>query len=167
MLAGITIKPLKRMPDERGSFTEILRMDWKDLIGEDAINQANLSLSYPGMVRAWHKHERGQIDYFVVVKGALKICAYDDVTKELAEVISTGDNLQVVKVPGHYWHGFKVVGNETAMLIYFVNKLYDYTKPDELRTAWNDPSIIPQVINGKKEDPRVGKPWDWLLPPHK
>jgi dTDP-4-dehydrorhamnose 3,5-epimerase len=97
----------------------------------------------------------------------LKICAYDDVTKELAEVISTGDNLQVVKVPGHYWHGFKVVGNKTAMLIYFVNKLYDYTKPDELRTAWNDPSIIPQVINGKKEDPRVGKPWDWLLPPHK
>jgi dTDP-4-dehydrorhamnose 3,5-epimerase len=167
MLPRIIVKPLKRIPDERGSFTEIFRMDWKELCGEDTISQANLSVSYPNMVRAWHKHERGQVDYFVVIKGALKICAYDDVTKELDEIISTGENLQVVKVPGHYWHGFKVVGNETAVLVYVVNRLYDYAKPDELRTAWNDPKIVPKLINGKKEDARVGKPWDWFHPPHK
>jgi len=167
MLPGLTIKPLKRIPDERGSFTEIIRTDWNDIIGEETISQANLSISYPGMIRAWHKHERGQIDFFVVLKGALKICAFDDKTSELNEVISTGDNLQVVKVPGHYWHGFKVVGNETAMLCYFVNKLYDYSKPDELRKAWNDASIVPKIINGKTDDPRIGKPWDWLYPPHK
>ena len=167
MLPGLILKPLKRIPDERGSFTEIFRSDWKDLIGEETIAQANLSVSYPGMIRAWHKHERGQIDYFVVIKGSLKICAYDDITGELDEVISTSENLQVVKVPGHYWHGFKVVGNETAMLVYVVNRPYDYTKPDELRTSWNDPKIIPKLINGKMEDARVGKPWDWLFPPHK
>jgi dTDP-4-dehydrorhamnose 3,5-epimerase len=167
MLPGIVIKPLKRFPDERGSFTEIFRTDWKELVGDEAVAQANLSVSYPGMVRAWHKHERGQIDYFVVVKGALKICAYDDVSKELNEVISTGENLQVVKVPGNYWHGFKVVGNETAMHVYFVNRLYDYQKPDELRTLWDDPKIVPESINGKKDDPRVGKIWDWFSPPHK
>ena len=167
MLPGIVIKPLKRFPDERGSFTEIFRTVWKELVGDEAVAQANLSVSYPGMVRAWHKHERGQIDYFVVVKGALKICAYDDVSKELNEVISTGENLQIVKVPGIYWHGFKVVGNETAMHVYFVNRLYDYQKPDELRILWNDPKIVPESINGKKDDPRVGKTWDWFLPPHK
>ncbi|MFX1537730.1 MAG: dTDP-4-dehydrorhamnose 3,5-epimerase family protein, partial [Promethearchaeota archaeon] len=109
MLTGIVVKPLKRLPDERGFFTEIFRNDWKDLIENEKIVQANLSISYPNIVRAWHKHERGQIDYFVVVKGALKICAYDDAAQELNEIISTGDNLQVVKIPGHYWHGFKVV----------------------------------------------------------
>jgi dTDP-4-dehydrorhamnose 3,5-epimerase len=167
MLNGIVIKQLKRIPDERGFFTEIFRSDWKDLIESERIAQANLSISYPGIVRAWHKHERGQIDYFVVVKGALKICAYDDNTQELNEIISTGDNLQSVKIPGYYWHGFKVVGNETAKLVYLVNRLYDYSNPDELRKAWNDRSIVPKLINGKKDDPRVGKPWDWLLPPHK
>jgi dTDP-4-dehydrorhamnose 3,5-epimerase len=167
MLNGIIVKQLKRIPDERGFFTEIFRNDWKDLIENEEIAQANLSISYPGMVRAWHKHERGQIDYFVVVKGALKICAYDDISQELNEIISTGENLQIVKIPGHYWHGFKVVGNETAKLIYLVNRLYDYSKPDELRKAWNDPSIVPKLINGKKDDPRVGKPWDWFHPPHK
>ena len=167
MLPKIFVKQLKRLPDERGIFTEIFRTDWKDLIGEEQVAQANLSISYPGVVRAWHKHERGQIDYFIVVKGALKICAYDDVTQELDEIVSTGANLQVVKIPGHYWHGFKVVGNETAVLVYVVNRLYDYANPDELRTSWNDHSIVPKLINGKETDSRVGKPWDWLLPPHK
>jgi dTDP-4-dehydrorhamnose 3,5-epimerase len=167
MLTGIVVKPLKRIPDERGFFTEIFRNDWKDLIEEEKIAQANLSISYPNIVRAWHKHKRGQIDYFIVIKGALKICAYDDATQELNEIISTGNNLQVVKIPGYYWHGFKVVGNETAKLVYLVNRLYDYANPDELRKSWNDPSIVPKLINGKKDDSRVGKPWDWLLPPHK
>lgn len=167
MLPGVIIKPLKRIPDERGFFTEIFRRDWKDLFEDEGIVQANLSITYPNIVRAWHKHERGQIDYFIVIKGALKICAYDDATGELDEVISTGENLQVVKIPGHYWHGFKVVSNETAQHVYFVNRLYDYAKPDELRRPWNDSSIVPKSINGKIDDPRVGKPWDWFLPPHK
>jgi dTDP-4-dehydrorhamnose 3,5-epimerase len=166
MLPGVIVKPLKRFADERGFFTEIMRMDWKEIFQEDIV-QANLSISYPGIVRAWHKHERGQVDYFVVVKGALKICAYDDETQELAEIVSTGENLQVVRIPGHYWHGFRVVGNETAMLVYFVNNLYDYKNPDELRRPWNDETIVPKIINGRTDDPRCNKPWDWFYPPHK
>lgn len=167
MLPGLIIKPLKRNPDERGFFTEVFRNDWKDLIGEDVVAQANLSISYPGMIRAWHKHERGQIDFFIVVKGALKICAYDDSTQELNEVISTGDNLQIVKVPGHFWHGTKAVSPEPVVLVYLVNRLYEYANPDELRKAWNDPFFLPKSINGKTDDIRVGKIWDWNFPPHK
>jgi len=167
MLAGIAIKQLKRFPDERGYFTEIFRNDWKDPLGEDNIVQANLSITYPDIVRAWHKHERGQIDYFVVIRGALKICSYDDATQELDEIISTGENIQIVRIPGHYWHGFKVISNEPTFHVYFVNRLYNYEKPDELRRPWNDSSIIPKQINGKKDDSRVAKSWDWFLPPHK
>ena len=79
MLPGIVIKPLKRSADERGFFTEVMRADWKDVIQDDIV-QANMSVSYPGMVRAWHRHERGQVDHFLAVRGALKICAYDDET---------------------------------------------------------------------------------------
>ena len=166
MLAGIVIRPLKRLPDERGFFTETFRKDWKDLLCGDKVEQVNLSTTYPGIVRAWHKHERGQVDYFVVLRGALKICAYDDVTEELDEIISTGENIQVVRIPGSYWHGYRVVGGETASLIYFVNKLYDYKNPDELRRPWNDPDIVPKLINGKRDDSRVGRPWDWFFLPH-
>jgi len=167
MLKGIKIKPLKRHFDERGSFTEIMRIDWKDILDEDGFVQANLSISYPGIIRAWHRHLRGQIDYFICLNGAIKICAYDDESKELDEIISTGEEPKIVRVPGHYWHGFKVVGDKPAWLLYFVNRLYDYQNPDEERRPWNDETIIPESINGRKDDPRVNKPWNWLSAPHK
>ncbi|MBN1245726.1 dTDP-4-dehydrorhamnose 3,5-epimerase family protein [Candidatus Bathyarchaeota archaeon] len=167
MLKGITIKPTKRFSDERGFFTEVMRNDWKDVFAEDKVAQANLSVTYPGVIRAWHRHLRGQTDYFIALKGAIKICAYDEKTEELDEIVSTGQDMQVVRMPGHYWHGFKAVGNEPAMLLYFTTNLYDYANPDEERRAWNDPTLIPKSINGKADDPRVGKPWDWNQPPHK
>ena len=166
MLPGIIIKPLKRLYDERGSFAEVMRRDWPDVFTEEIV-QANMSISFPGIVRAWHKHERGQVDCFLVVKGALKICAYDDESAELAEIVSTGESPQIVKIPGHYWHGFGVVGNEPATLVYFVNRLYDYKEPDEVRRPWDDRTIIPKSINGKKGDSRCGRQWDWFCPPHK
>jgi len=167
MLPEIIIKPLKRFADERGFFSEIFRKDWKELFENDEILQANFSITYPGIIRAWHRHLRGQIDYFLVIKGAAKICAYDEETKELDEIVSTGMAPQIVKIPGKYWHGFKALGNEETWIIYFVNKLYDYDKPDEERRAWNDPKIIPKKINGNENDPRCGRPWDWLFPPYK
>ena len=165
MLEGIEVKPLRKFADERGFFTEIMRKDWQLL--DDEIVQANFSVSYPGIVRAWHRHLRGQVDCFVVLKGALKICAYEDETEELDEIVSTCENLQVVRIPGHYWHGFKVVGDERAYLVYFVNKRYDYENPDEERRAWNDPTVVPKTINGRKDDERCNKPWDWFYLPYK
>ncbi len=167
MLDGMKVKPIKRLPDERGFFCEVMRTDWKELFGEDTIMQVNHSFTYPDVIRAWHRHLRGQVDYFLVLKGAIKICAFDDKTSELNEVVSSGSDLQVVRVPGHYWHGFKAVGNEPSMLVYFTTNLYDPADPDEERRAWNDSKLIPKIINGKKNDARIGKPWDWNYPPNK
>ena len=167
MLKGIIIKPLKKTNDERGSFAEIMREDWKDLLDDEHPVQANLATSYPGIVRAWHRHAQGQTDHFIVLKGALKICAYEEKTKELDEVISTGQDLQIVKIPGNYWHGYKAIGNETVFLVYFTTKLYNYQSPDEERRPWNDITVVAKTINGRKDDPRNGKPWDWNYIPNK
>lgn len=167
MLEGLKVYELKKLPDERGFFCEIFRQDWKEFLDNEWIAQANLSYSYPGMVRAWHRHLRGQTDYFIVIKGAMKICAYDESTKVLNEIIASEDRLQIVRVPGHYWHGTKTIGDKPSLTIYFVTRLYEYKNPDEERRPWNDPTIVPAEINGKKDDPRAGKPWDWFHPPHK
>jgi dTDP-4-dehydrorhamnose 3,5-epimerase len=167
MLAGIRIRPIKRYVDERGFFTEVMRKDWKDLFEEDTIAQSNLSYTYPNTIRAWHKHLRRQNDYFLILQGMVKICAFDDNTLEANEIISSGLNLQVVRMPGHYWHGFKALGNEPALLLYFTTNLYDTSDPDEKRRPWDDPTLIPKIVNGKTDDPRVGKIWDWNYPPHK
>jgi dTDP-4-dehydrorhamnose 3,5-epimerase len=167
MLQGIRIRPIKRISDERGFFTEVMRKDWKELFAEDTVAQANFSFTYPDVIRAWHRHVKGQVDYFLALRGLIKICAFDDKTSEVNEIISSGLDLQVVRMPGHYWHGFKALGNEPAMLLYFTTNLYDAANPDEERRLWNDPALIPKIVNGKKEDVRVGKPWDWNNLPHK
>ena len=165
-LEGVRTYDINLIPDERGFFAEALRQNWNEFIDE-WITQVNLSMSFPGMVRAWHRHNRGQVDYFLVIKGAMKICAYDEKTKRLAEVIGSGDKPTLIRIPGHYFHGTKTVSSEPSLTMYFVNRLYDYKNPDEERRPWNDPTIIPVEINGNKYDLRANKPWDWFYPPHK
>lgn len=165
-LEGVTTREVNILPDERGFFAEAFRQDWKDFIDEWTA-QVNLSYSYPGVVRAWHRHLRGQVDYFLVLKGAMKICAYDADSNRLAEVVGSGKKPTLVRIPGHYWHGTRTVSSKPSLTVYFASRLYDYKNPDEERRPWNDPKIIPSEINGNKNDPRVGKPWDWLYPPHR
>ena len=88
------------MPDERGFFTEVMRKDWKDLFEDDKIAQANLSFTYPNIIRAWHRHLKGQIDYFLALKGLIKICAFDEKTEEINEVVSSALDLAV---GAHSW----------------------------------------------------------------
>ena len=166
-LKGVKTNELNILPDERGFFSEALRQDWKEMFEDEWITQVNVSSSYPNIVRAWHKHVRGQVDYFLVLKGAMKICAYEEETGKLAEIITSGQKPTIVRIPGKYLHGTKTVSNESSLTVYFVTKLYDYKNPDEIRRPWNDQKIVPTEINGKKDDPRVGKPWDWFSPPHK
>ncbi|UCD26529.1 MAG: dTDP-4-dehydrorhamnose 3,5-epimerase family protein, partial [Candidatus Bathyarchaeota archaeon] len=116
---------------------------------------------------AWHKHKTGQIDHFLVLRGAMKICAYEEKTGKMAEVIASSKKPTLVRIPGEYLHGTKTVSTEPSLTVYFVTKLYNYRNPDETRRPWDDPTIIPTEINGRKDDTRVGKPWDWLHPPHK
>jgi len=166
-LEGVKTYEIKILPDERGFFAEAFRQDWKEFFEDEQIIQANLSYSYPNVVRAWHKHLKGQIDHFLVLKGAMKICAYDETTGRMAEVIASGEKPTVVRIPGKYLHGTKTVSSEPSLTVYFVNRLYDYKNPDEHRRPWNDQTIVPTEINGNKNDPRVGKPWDWFRVPYK
>lgn len=162
-LDGVRVYDIKKIPDERGYFAEVMRNDWKDLQGGEPTVQANLSSSYPGVIRAWHRHARGQIDYFIVIDGSMKFVAYDGrdgspTYGKLVEIVVSEERLQVVRIPGHYWHGMKTVSHKPSRTLYFVNRLYEYANPDEEHRPWNDSSII---------DPRTKQPYDWNKLPHK
>ena len=162
-LRGVKTCDLCLFPDERGSFGEALREDWSGLMEGDRIVQANMSYNYPGIIRAWHRHARGQVDYFLVLEGAVRICVYDDredspTAGRLIEIVASAQKPQLVRVPGVYWHGIKAVGSEPSLMIYFTTRLYNYDDPDEERRPWNDATIV---------DPETGKPFDWNEPPHR
>ncbi len=171
-LNGIRTGDLNLLPDERGAFAEIYRNDWKEFLGNDDIVQASLSMSFPGIILGWHRHIRGQVDYVYVIQGTMKIVSYDGdegspTFGHLVEIIAIKKKLQVVRIPGNYWHTIMTIGNTPSLMIYAVSRLYDYKNPDELRKPWDDQSVIPNAINGKTDDYRAGKPWRWDYPPHK
>ena len=171
MIKGIEVREVKKLIDERGFFAEIMRSDWTDIF-KDTLVQINFSCSYPGIIRAWHRHNKSQVDHFIVIDGKIKLNAYDDMKGsntfgELDEIIISDEILKIVRIPGYLWHGFKAIGTRKVKLLYGVNRLYNYNVPDEERRPWNDPTIIPLSINGRRDDPRVGKTYDWNHPPHK
>jgi dTDP-4-dehydrorhamnose 3,5-epimerase len=133
---GVEVRDLQVNTDERGHLVEVFREDWELYDPDPAMSY--YSLSYPGVIRAWHRHLRGQVDHFVCPQGRIKVGIYDDrddspTRGEVNEFVIGEHNQRAIRVPGACWHGFKVVGNEQALLLNFPTTLYDYDDPDEER----------------------------------
>ncbi|MGD9817888.1 MAG: dTDP-4-dehydrorhamnose 3,5-epimerase family protein, partial [Desulfomonilaceae bacterium] len=71
---GVILQSLKVVPDERGRLMEIMRRDDAFFTG---FGQVYVSTIYPGVVKAWHYHNR-QDDRFTCVRGMVKAVMYDD-----------------------------------------------------------------------------------------
>ena len=144
LIEGVEIRELKKNVDERGILCEILRRDWS--IFKD-FAMAYFSITYPGVVRAWHRHpKRKQEDCFCVPHGMAKLVAYDQREKSttrgmINEFFIGEDNMILLKIPGECWHGFQAIGTKPVVLINFPTELYDYDDPDEERLPPNTDKI--------------------------
>ncbi len=134
MIDGVKVKRLKVVPDERGRLMEILRND-DDIFS--AFGQVYISTTRPGVVKAWHKHER-QDDNICCVHGMLKLVLYDGREEspsngEIAQFFLGIHNPILVHVPRGVWHGWKCVGAEEAIAVNTPTEPYDRKRPDEQR----------------------------------
>lgn len=117
-------------PDARGFSVELFRDDWSKMKG---IKQVFLSVSKPGVIRAWHCHLRGQTDYLTAIVGKVLTVYYDPLKQIFREFILEQPVGKLVKLPAATWHGIKNIGTTDACVIYFMDKLYDHDNPDEER----------------------------------
>jgi dTDP-4-dehydrorhamnose 3,5-epimerase len=136
MIRGTSVRKLQVNADERGHLVEMFREDWEEYDPVPAMSY--YSMTYPGVVRAWHRHTRGQVDHFVCPKGRIKVGVYDDrdgsETRGELDTHVVGEHSQeLVRIPGDCWHGFKALGDGPALLVNFPTALYDYDDPDEER----------------------------------
>lgn len=142
MIQGVEVKQLTRNADERGFLMEIMRND--DPIFTK-FGQCYVSMNYPGVVRAWHYHEK-QDDFFVVVKGMIKVGLYDmregsPTRGEVSEYYLGDNNNIVLKIPVGVAHGYKTVGVEPSLLVNFPSEVYNREEPDEQRLPWDTDQI--------------------------
>jgi dTDP-4-dehydrorhamnose 3,5-epimerase len=148
LIRGVEVEPLVPLPDDRGYFAELFRFGEPGIgrdfipIGDNHI-QISVTTSYPGVIKALHYHFE-QTDLWVPVEGMLQVFLCD--LRETSPSCSQVNTLFMgtrrpwkLRIPPGVAHGYKVIGTETACLIYATNRFYN--PDDEGRIAFNDPNI--------------------------
>ncbi|MDP3741221.1 MAG: dTDP-4-dehydrorhamnose 3,5-epimerase family protein [bacterium] len=150
-IEGVKIKKLivhEDVPDvpesviKRGTLAEILRDD-EGLLKK--FGQATVTITYSGTIKGFHWHER-QDDLWFVAAGKVMVVLHDlradSTTSGLTQTIEAGeDDLKVILIPTGVAHGYKVISEKPAMLIYHTTEHYDPKNLDEKRIPYDDPKI--------------------------
>jgi dTDP-4-dehydrorhamnose 3,5-epimerase len=141
---GVEVRAYDLWPDDRGYFLEVIRLR-QGLAAEFPVEttQVSAALSYPGTIKAFHFHKY-QTDLWVPAQGMFQIALVDlrpdSPTHGLKNTLYAGSlKPWQIRIPPGVGHGYKVIGEGAAMLVYVTDRLYN--PQDEGRIAYNDSSI--------------------------
>jgi dTDP-4-dehydrorhamnose 3,5-epimerase len=156
--SGLLIRDLEPYHDDRGTFTELHRLEWDTQI---APVQWNAVRSSAGVLRGVHVHVRHD-DYLTVFAGratvGLRDLRPDSATSGLAATVELdGQRPQAITIPHGVAHGFYFP--VASVHIYAVSEYWD--DEDELGCRWDDPDL---EIPWTPVNPRIS-PRDAALPP--
>jgi len=146
LIAGAEIEVGTIHPDDRGFFSELFRVGASRLT-QDLVHCATLQVSvarsYPGTIKALHYHFE-QTDFWAPLQGMFQVVLCD-----LREDSATHGDVNTLylgvlrpwrlKIPPGVGHGYKVIGTETATLVYLTDRFYN--PKDEGRLAYNHPLL--------------------------
>lgn len=144
LIDGVTVAPFPVWPDDRGYFLEILRagQGLARMFPPDT-SQVSSAVSYPGTIKAFHFH-RFQADLWVPVAGMLQVALVD--LRKDSPTFGRRNTLYAgslrpwqILVPPGVGHGYKVVGVDSAVLVYLTSRFYD--PADEGRIPYDDSGI--------------------------
>jgi dTDP-4-dehydrorhamnose 3,5-epimerase len=138
MIDGVCIQKRVWHNDQRGSLTELVRVDDPEMMVAP-FGQVYVTTLYPGVVKAWHLHHH-QWDRMVGLVGhtmlGLVDLRPDSPTQGETMAIVLGERNHVcVLIPPSVYHGLKNIGTEESMVINVVSQPYDKADPDEERIA--------------------------------
>lgn len=141
---GAYLRPLRRIPDERGTILHGLRADQAD----NPLGEVYFKRLYQGVVNGWHIHETLVLNYICLV-GMMKLVLYDaredSPTKgALKELFIGEDNYALVHIPAGVANGVKGVSAPWSL---FCNVASEPHNPH---------------LQYRRVDPHCGEiPYDW------
>lgn len=117
MIKGVSIKPLKIIPDNRGMIMHMLRNDDP---GFKKFGEIYFSCVYPGIVKGWHLHTKMTLNYAVVF-GKIKLVLYDERKNsstygQLTEILTGEKKYELITIPPGVWNGFKGLGKKMSIV---------------------------------------------------
>jgi dTDP-4-dehydrorhamnose 3,5-epimerase len=117
MIAGVQVRALRQIPDERGKVMHMLRSDAEHF---QQFGEIYFSGVWPGAIKAWHLHKAMTLNY-AVPSGHIKLVLYDERPSstthgEIMELFLGESNYCLVTVPPRVWNGFKGLGTSMALV---------------------------------------------------
>lgn len=141
MIHDVIVSPRRLIPDDRGRIIHIMKRSDPEF---QEFGEVYGSLVYPGVVKAWHLHERMTINYAVPL-GLIKLALYDDregspSRGQLVELYVGETNHVLVHIPPGIWNGFMGVGVTPSLVINCASITHD---PTEMRRLPPHGDVIP------------------------
>jgi len=141
-IVGVRLIGLASHEDARGYFREIFRKSRQRFL----VRQISVSLTKPGVIKAFHWHKKQQ-DAWHLVSGKALVVLHDlrpgSATrgKTLSFEWNADQKPQLLIVPKKVVHGYKALGKKPMVMLYYMDREYNAKKPDEERIALDDPVI--------------------------
>lgn len=115
--------PLPQYGDERGVFVEMLKT--KDS------GQFSFFTAHPGVTRGGHYHHT-KTEKFLVIKGSARFGFRHIVTDEAFEIVTSGDQPQVVETVPGWVHDITNIGDDEMVVMLWANENFDRDHPDTI-----------------------------------
>ena len=133
MIGGVSIIPLKRIPDERGTIYHMLRNDDPHFV---QFGEIYFSTVYEGVIKGWHRHEEMTLNY-ACIYGRIKLVIFDDrqdskTKSELMEVFLGPDNYSLVVIPPGVWNGFKGMSSPYSIVVNCCTHVHDPQRSERM-----------------------------------
>jgi dTDP-4-dehydrorhamnose 3,5-epimerase len=160
-IEGPLLLEAKTFADSRGFFTERYKLQYSKDLNLPEFIQDNFSRSIPKVLRGLHyQWDRPQGKLVTALRGKIFDVAVDIRKNSLTfgqyvHAILDGDHAQWLWIPAGFAHGFCVIGNEPADVMYKVDNYYNpkgesgvVYNDSTLNIQWpvNDPLLSPKDI---------------------
>jgi len=145
-IAGVEIAELRRFQDDGGSFTELGRLAGgaHGAFKGFEVKQVNYSEMDPGVIKAFHLHQRQTDVWFVPPSDKMLLVLLDvragSATEGQHRRLVLGDGAsRLVRIPPGVAHGVRNLGRERGRIIYFVDVQFspEPNDCDEGRLPWD------------------------------
>lgn len=142
---GVEIVSLQLHTDDGGNFLEIARLQDGVVAGLKQpfpVAQLSMSIMMPGVVKAYHMHERQDDLWFVPPFERLLVNMHDlradsPTLNAHQRLVLGGGKAQLLRIPAGVAHGAKNCYAQPMHLFYATSSQFDVSNPDELRLNWD------------------------------
>ncbi len=127
MIPGVTLRPLRQFPDNRGAVLHMLRSSDGHF---EKFGEVYFSTVLCGAIKAWHRHTAKTVNLAVPI-GAVRFVLWSK-GAEAQELRLGREDYQLLTIPPGIWYGFQGLADGESLLANCATEPFDPTEGENL-----------------------------------